>query len=429
MRGRGPYFLLCAVALASFATRPLAAQDALEPLIEVELSETEVVPGQPTILRVTVLVPTWLPKPVTFPSFEVPDLMVKLPERATSPVSRTIEGETWSGVSRGYRISPMVPGTMTVPAQELTIYWAEPGKTDPLITKSTIESVTVTGIVPKGAEALDPFIAASGLKLSEDLSTEMRELKPGDSLTRKVVLEIDGTSPLFVPKLLPPHEIQGVASYPAEPEVSETTDRTWVSGKRVESTTLVAESGGSGSVPPVEVSWYNLGTQQVEIARIEGFDLVVDGPVARTRPEVDLRLLAVVGLFGGLLAYGLFRLGRYLLPKFRSWRKKRHAAHRLTERWAYAQVQRAVQARDYGAVMGALSVWEARLPLYEAPTRSVAASALSDIGRRLFGPDHARGAAEWSALANALDAHRRASLAHEKRRQERGALLPINPQT
>ena len=429
MRGRALRFLLWNAVLLQIAVTPVAAQDALEPLIEVELSETEVIPGQPTILRITVLVPTWLPKPVTFPSFEVPDLMVKLPERATSPVSRTIEGETWSGVSRGYRISPMVPGTMTIPAQELTIYWAEPGKTDPLITKSTIESVTVTGIVPKGAEALDPFIAASGLKLSEDLSTDLRELKPGDSLTRKVVLEIDGTSPLFVPKLLPPHEIQGVASYPAEPEVSETTDRTWVSGKRVESTTLVAESGGSGSVPPVEVSWYNLETQQIEIARIEGFDLVVDGPVARNRPEVDLRLLAVVGFFGGLLAYGIFRLGRYLLPKYRSWREARRVAHRLTERWAYAQVQRAVQARDYGAVMDAVSVWEARLPQYEASTRSEAAGALSDVGRRLFGPDHEEGAAEWSALANALDVYRKASLAREKRRPERGALLPINPQT
>ncbi|MEX0339931.1 MAG: hypothetical protein AB3N11_12930 [Arenibacterium sp.] len=427
MRDWRIYLVLFAVSLMQSLFTPVMAQDNAAPIVEVELSDTEVIPGQPTVLRVTVLVPTWLPKPVTFPTFEVPDLMVKLPERATSPVSRTIDGETWSGVSRGYRISPMIPGQIFIPAQELTIFWAEPGKTDPLVTKVAIDPLSLTGIVPDGAEALDPFIAASGIKLTEEVSTDARELKPGDSLTRTVVLEIDGTSPLFVPKLLPPHEVQGVASYPAEPYVRETTDRNWVSGRRAESTTLVAESGGTGAVPAIGVSWFNLETLSIETARIEGFDLTVDGPKARNWPEVDLRLLGLMALFGVALAFGLFHAVRWMLPRFRIWLQARREVRRSTERWAYKQVQNAVRERDYGAVLAQIAVWEMRLPAQNQSGRASLQTALSETGQTMFGKDQADYSAAWIRLAAALKAYRMSSLAIEKQRQGRSDLSPINP--
>lgn len=403
------------------------AQPSAQPLVEVELSETDVIPGQPTVLRITVLVPTWLPKPVAFPTFEVPDLMVKLPERATSPVSRTIEGETWSGVSRGYRISPMVPGTIRIPSQQLTITWADPGQPEPLVTQTMIEPMQVTGIVPEGAEDLDPFIAATGLKLTEDISTDTRDLKPGDSLVRKIVLEIDGTSPLFVPKLLPPHEIEGIASYPAEPEVIEMTDRTWLSGTRVESITLVAQSGGSGRVPPVALDWFNLETNTVETARIDGFELRVDGPVARNRPDVDLRLVVVFVLGFAALLVGCIRIGLRLRPKVVRWINDRRDARQSTELWAYNQVCAALQERDYGTFMTAFGIWKARIPgnaVMQDPALQVA---LSNVGRSMFGSTHTDGASVWSDLSDALKNARDMYLAEKKHNGQAHDLSPINP--
>ena len=421
-----PRLVLCAASIlvASFMTAN--AQPSAEPLVEVELSETDVIPGQPTVLRITVLVPTWLPKPVVFPTFEVPDLMVKLPERATSPVSRTIEGETWSGVSRGYRISPMVPGTISIPGQQLTITWADPGQPEPLVTQSMIEPIQVTGIVPEGAEDLDPFIAATGLKLTEDVSTETRDLKPGDSLIRKIVLEIDGTSPLFVPKLLPPHKIEGIASYPAEPEVTEVTDRTWLSGTRVESTTLVAQSGGSGMAPPVALDWFNLKTNRVETARIDGFELRVDGPVARNRPDLDLRLVVGLVLGFGARLLGVVRVGLRLHPKVKRWIDERSDARRSTESWAYKRVCAALHRQDYGTFMAAFEIWAERLPSKTAISDATLQAALSSVGRSLFGTEQTDSAAAWTKLRPALDDVRRRCLTTATRQQARD-LRPINP--
>lgn len=406
---------------------PARAQEGAEPRVEVELSETEVIPGQPALLRITVLVPTWLPRPVAFPTFEVPDLLVKLPERATTPVSRTIEGATWSGVSRGYRVSPMVPGMLTIPAQELTIYWAQPGQTDPLVSRVPIAPMTLTGRVPVGAEGLDPFIAATALTLTQELSTEARVLKPGDSLTRKVVLDVEGTSPLFLPRLLPPHSLQGIASYPAEPVVTETQDRVWVSGTRVESTTLVAESGGSGSVPPVEVTWYNLDTQSVETTRIDGFDLRVDGPVARSRPDIDLRHLAGLVLGGGLIVFGAVRVGRRYLPKVLTWVEAQRRARQATESWAYRQMQHAVGQRDYAAFVIAFEIWAKRLPDAQAQSDAGVTAALSNIGRSLYGPAQGEGRAAWSQLSRALQALRARGRAAKKQGAGQPQLSPLNP--
>ncbi|MCP4818083.1 MAG: hypothetical protein GY883_02770, partial [Shimia sp.] len=82
---------------------PLAAlaQDQ-DPLLEITFEERETIPGQPLTLRLTVFVPTFMPKPPVWPSFETPNLRIRLPERSTSPTSRTINGGTWSGVSRRY---------------------------------------------------------------------------------------------------------------------------------------------------------------------------------------------------------------------------------------------------------------------------------------------------------------------------------------
>lgn len=411
--------------MASFSLA--IAQESAEPLVEVELSETDVIPGQPVVLRISVLVPTWLPKPVAFPTFEVPDLMVKLPERATSPVSKTIDGETWSGVSRGYRISPMVPGLIMIPEQELTIFWAEPGKTDPLVTKTRVPAMSLTGVVPDGAEDLDPFIAATGLELTETVSSDNRTLKPGDSLTREITLKVDGTSPLFLPPLLPPHEITGIASYPSEPDVTETINRSWISGTRKESTTFVAESGGSGTVPAIELEWYNLETKRIETAKIDGFELTVDGPVARDGPDIDPRILAVIAVAGAAFLYGLFRVSRWGVPRLRAWRDDRKRTHQASESWAYAQVKGALQRRDYGAVMRALTVWKGRLPVGRDTEDAALQAALFTIGQSLFGADKAVSSAAWSDLSKALVEYRSRCVLKTADPLGGNALAPINP--
>lgn len=208
----------CPLALLLAFASPLAAQDEpSEPVLEVTFEETEAIPGQSLSLRMTVLVPTFLPDPPVWPSLEAPDLLVRLPEGSTGPASRRIGGETWSGVTRHYRISPMVPGDFAIPPQEVIVTYADPETNRSVKVTLTTEALAFSGVVPEGAEGLDPFIAAESLELVQEIEGEPAAMVPGDSVIRTVTAKVRGTSPMFLPDLLSPTAVDGVAAYPDEP--------------------------------------------------------------------------------------------------------------------------------------------------------------------------------------------------------------------
>ena len=59
------------------------AQDQPDPIIRVSLEPEAVNVGEAAELRITVLGPTWFPEPPEFPSFEVPNALVRLPPNSS----------------------------------------------------------------------------------------------------------------------------------------------------------------------------------------------------------------------------------------------------------------------------------------------------------------------------------------------------------
>ena len=221
-----------------------AAQEVTRPVLRTELETVSAIPGQPIVLRITLLVPTWLPKPPGFPSFETPNVIVRLPPGSSSPTSERIGGETWSGVTRAYRLYPMIVARFRIPPQIVTVTFADPDTRAPVTVKLRTNEVVFSGTAPDGSEDLDPFIAAEALTLEQSIEGEPGNLEPGGAITRTVTVRVNGTSPIFLPPLIPPLVAEGVSAYPKEPVVTETEARGVISGDRVESVTYVAESGG-----------------------------------------------------------------------------------------------------------------------------------------------------------------------------------------
>lgn len=391
--------LLGFIAMFIILAAPAAAQD---PIVEVTFDENSAIPGQALTLRVTVLVPTWMPNPPVFPSFEASNLLVQLPEGASGPTSRTIDGETWSGVSRRYQITPMVPGSFEVSGQSLTIKWAEPGQTDPLEKTVTLDPIVVKGVVPEGAEELDPFLAAEALAITRDTPDVSMPLSAGDSLSLTVTAKIDGTSSMFLPSLVPNVMIEGLAVYPSEPVLQDSDNRGKVSGSREESVTLVAESGGSGTFPEISVSWYNLSSGKVETAIVEGFDIEIDAPKASSA-STSQRVIALYGALG-LIAFGLgMLLWRLLAPRVRTLQAERRARFEASETWAFTMAKRAAQAQDLGRLLIAMDVWADRANV--DPQRNPdLSSALSALGSVRYGSSTASETAAWRAVVSALEA-------------------------
>lgn len=408
-----------AVALGLLLAFPAAAQD---PLVEVTFEENSAIPGQPLTLSVTVLVPTWMPTPPLFPSFEAANILVQLPEGASGPTSRTIDGETWSGVSRRYRLTPMVPGSIDISGQTLTITWADPGQTDPLRQTVTLDPITVEGVVPEGAEGLQPFLAAEALTLTREMAEATMPLHAGDSLSLKVTAEIEGTSSMFLPPLLPNVSLEGIAAYPSEPLLEDLENRGKVTGRRQEELTLVAESGGSGAFPEISLDWYNLSSGEVETVTIDGFDVSVDAPRARD-VTVSPRLVALYLMFA-LLSLGLsILLRRVFAPRLQAWRSLRRARYEASEDWAYRAARRAAQARNMGRLFAALDLWAERSA---ADPRSSArlASALSQLGCVRYGRNGASEQAAWQAVMAALPTARAEA---QRATGAKPELPPLNP--
>lgn len=408
-----------------------------EPVLRLEIDPESVVPGQPVTARLTVLVPTFLPDPPDFPSFEIPNVITRLPEGASGPVSERIDGETWSGISRAYRLAPMIPGRVEVPPQPVTVTYADPDSREPVQVTLQTPAFAFAAVVPEGATGLDPFIAATDLTLAQEIEGDPAALAPGDALTRRVTATVTGLSPLFVPPLIPDiaPDAAGTAlpAYPDAPQVTETDDRGVTSGTRTESVTYVPAGGGSHTAPEISLDWFNLETGEVETATVPGFDITTSGPPPRAAGSEAASFRTLLPWLAALLAAAallLWLLRRYG-PALGRRRAARHAARLASEPHAFALVRAAAAARDAAGLGTALTVWSARLAPGPAtdPAEAALAGVLADLGRARYGPDPAAPspAEAWAALPSALDAARAARNARSADPAATGGLPALNP--
>lgn len=414
-------WLALACALAWLVLAPAMAQDAEAPRLTVDLDGDAAIPGQSVSLRLTVLVPTYMPKPPVWPSFETPNLLVRV--ASTGPTSSSIGGATWAGVTRRYLISPMVPGAVALPVASIVVTYADPATNEPVSATLQTDPFTITGTVPDGAEGLDPFVAADALTLSQTLDGDPAAMVPGDSVVRTVTATIRGTSPMFLPPLVATNPIEGVRAYPDEPVVEEKSERGIVSGTRTERVTYVAEGGGQGEAPAVTLGWYDLGAGAVETAEVSGFAIAVEGPPAARAEPRDWRMLALwaAGATVALLAFVLVL--RRVLPLARRALVARRAAWLASEAHAFRTLMHVVARRDHAALRPALDLWATRVRPADPRRDRRLSDALLALGAARYGPGRVDEAAAWGHLAGALENVRHTAAPHRRSL----ALPPLNP--
>lgn len=418
---------LVALLLALLAVMPgtSVAQDG--PFLRTELAGEDPVVGQPVTLRVTLLVPTWMPKPPVFPDLEQPDLMVRLPQRSGGPVSETINGETWSGVSRAYRLYPLRAGRFDVPPGRIRVTYADPDSTQPVTADLSTDPVSFVAVVPAGAGDLDPLIIASDFALEQTFEGG-DAMQTGDALTRSVTATIDGTPVVMIPQLIAPLETapgQPVAfrAYPEEPRVSETEERGSISGIRTETVTYVAQSDGAVSLPPLSVQWFDLDSGSVETATVEGRDLIVTAPPPPPPGPADYARWA--GLVLALLLTGWLVL-RFAAPRLVAGYTHLRGLWLGSETYAARAVRRALRENSLGAAYSTIEHWQSFFPDPDPAGRAELDAALAGLGAQRFGPENTGDADAPSALA-AFGRLRKKMKRRQRRAANANALPPLNP--
>ncbi|OSP53963.1 BatD family protein [Pseudoruegeria sp. SK021] len=412
--------LAISFALVVSLLAPAQAQSPL-PVVDVQIDETAAIPGQFLTLRISILVPTWLSTPAEFPSLEMPNLRVILSDRSTTPLSKQIEGENWSGVSRRYLLSPMVPGQFNIPPQDILVTYAGPDQSDPITTTVQTEAIAIEGVIPSGAEGLNPFIAAEDLTLTQEVSDQTTGLAAGDSVVRTVTATVSGASPFMLPPLLPPVEIDGIRAYPDHPEVTESEDRGVLSGVRIESETLMAEGGGSGQVAPIDVRWFNLKSGKIEVATLDGFEISVDGPPLVSGPAEPrnwtLGLVILVGCSGAAF------IGWRAWPHVTGALQSRKSARLASKSYAQNALLTAISAQDLPETLRCLDVWANRAPATRPETMERISEALTVIGQHIYGRSPDSAAPElWQSLPPMIQ-----QSGGRPHTTAQGALPPLNP--
>ncbi|WP_170394185.1 BatD family protein [Ruegeria arenilitoris] len=388
---------------------------AVQPQVTVETPTEDVIVGQPAIVRIKVLVPTFMPSPPVFPSLEQENLLVRLPERASGPVSEPVNGETWSGVQRSYRIYPLLAGQISLGVTDMKVTFADPETNAPIQVSVPLSPIAINAVVPDGATNLNPLIIATGFELEQEVEG-VTEMQAGDAITRRLTARITGTSPILIPKLIPEYQEPLLRPYPKDPRLTETEDRGILSGQRVEEVVYLAQDGGQAQLPPVSFQWFNLSTDAVENVEVPGVDLTLTAP--RSNPLTTDRMVEYA-LWLGLAAIVIWASLRWGAPRFRTWKDARHQAYSASPAFALAELQRALKAHDLSEAYSALETWKTRSSDPQG-YRELEAQ-LARIGCARYASDTNQKTPDWSAAISAMK-----ELAETPQSQAQ-PLPPLNP--
>nr|CDQ34051.1 hypothetical protein BN993_03505 [Virgibacillus halodenitrificans] len=435
-----------------FAQPQPTPESSLSPQVTATLEPTRVAPGEIAQLRVTVLVPTFMPRPVEFPSLDQPNLRVQLPERATMPVSRSVDGRSWAGVSRRYELTPLAAGEFMLGEGTLEITFQDTETGETVTRTQTLAPQTLAAAVPEAAAGLSPYLAGTSLTLEQQLTvirageppgaeapaTTDESLVPsgeapvslsiGDSLQREIVATLEGGSALLLPSLDPSAVVANMERHATSPTVTEVPN----GGSRTERLTYIAQYGGTVTLPDITVRWYDLENQRIVSTRVAGMTIAIEGaPEPSAVAGQSLRQYGTLGIVILLLGVVIGSGRRWLWPFWKRARRRRRLRRERSGITALRRLERQVRARRYAE---SLSAWQALLRkaprLSDSRYREVT-HCLAVLGRERYAakpnpnqPSPDSSDAAWRALRQALP-----SVADLRQARGEPLLPPLNPGT
>lgn len=438
--------LLTAWAAHADTTAPVNTDnpDRLQLRVRLEPDET-LVQGETARLVVDILTPEFFHEAPSVPTPKVDGLYVALTdENATHPMA-TINGSTWSGVSRVFLVTPLQGGRMTIPAFQVS---AGLGARGDLVTATT-QPVTLRVQALPLPEGVTEALIASQVTIAQTITPDKAGLRVGDSVTRRITISADGAPAMMIPpiRFAPVHGLAIYAS-PAATRNAVGAQGGFMGGERIESASYVIQQRGHYSLPPVTVRWMDVHTHQWRESSVPGvsfhawrgapaqgrFGVPGQGPFERAwaflRSDLGIALMVLVAL--GVAGWWFRARLRALLHA------ARHALHRYraSEPVAFRRLARLAHSGDAARVYAAVDAWLRRSAQAGGPDSLAAWSRRYGDDRlhaqtqallaRVYGSGAADGGWTAAPLIDALKAARRRRKGPARWRG-RVSLPPLNP--
>ena len=215
-----------------------------------------------------------------FTELEMEDSVIQL-IGSPNQYEKLIDGERYGVYEKRYVIFPQRSGPLEVPdilfRGEVT-----DGSSNFVFRNLNTRRVTafIEGITidvlerPVSMQNNALWLPVSSLTLEESWSTDINNLKVGDSVVRTMTMTADGLDGAVLPPFSHT-EIEGLNLYPDPAEIERTFVEGAIVGTRIETTTMVATESGNVEIPEISIPWWNINTNQLEATIIPATRVVI----------------------------------------------------------------------------------------------------------------------------------------------------------
>ena len=234
--------------------------------------------GQRVLLYVDVLAADGWAKITVEPDIDVNWGHVIRTESQGTRLSETLNGVAYSGQRYEYSLFPRRAGSLSIPALKLAVAVTTYGAGGGIVEHArTTPPLGLDVKLPAGATSGANLVSTSHLKASQVWEpAASNDFEVGRGLVRSVTVEArDVSAMVFTPLLNNP--IDGVGLYPAQPKLSDQSDRGDLTGTRVEKVTYMFQREGTVVLPPVHVEWFDVTSETLKQETLDGLTVTVTG--------------------------------------------------------------------------------------------------------------------------------------------------------
>lgn len=203
-----------------------------------------------------------------------------------SNYSTQVKGVDYAVTERKYAIFPQKSGSVTIPPLQLTAEVLSAGQPrfngffNQQITRSkqiASEAIKLEVRPAPTNPAMAHWLPAEDLQIKQEWSGDITQMKVGEPLTRTLIIMAKGATVGSLPELNSSKTSPQYKSYPDQPNLKELPRSEGIYAMREEKIAIIPSSSGSIVLPAIEIPWFNVRTQQVEIAKIAATTLNVTG--------------------------------------------------------------------------------------------------------------------------------------------------------
>lgn len=260
---------LCLLALLSPMTAAttlveLQQQGHLQLRSEIEAAQP-LVPGQRARLILEVAVDTWFTGGTRIAVPEVPGLVLLQNEQFASNASETRRGRTWVIQRWSIDVYPQRAGRFTIPPLRLRMQ-VNGGPAGDVAGELFSPPVNLQAMLPAALETVQSWVAAPAFSVAQQFDRQLDGLQVGDAFERRIEFKATDVMAMMLPTVVA-REIDGLAVYPAPPELDDSNNRGQTRASRSRSISYVMQAPGEYELPALRFAWWD--TREATLREVE----------------------------------------------------------------------------------------------------------------------------------------------------------------